>query len=728
MKQLSKVIEVDAEKCVNCHACIAACPVKFCNDGSGDHVTVDQNLCIGCGNCIRACTHDARKGVDNFDEWLEAMRSNETMIAISAPAVAANFPDTYLHLHGWLQSLGVEDFFDVSFGAELTVKSYLEYMKEKSPKTVIAQPCPAIVSYIEIYQPELIPHLAPADSPMLHVMKMIREYYPEYHDHKILVLSPCLAKRREFDATGVGDYNVTYNSLVEYIEKRNIDLTRYPKVSFTADQAERAVTFSKPGGLQKTVERENPEAAAKTRKIEGPDIIYEYLKKLPDMIKNDYAPPLIDCLNCEMGCNGGPGTINQEKSPDEIEYHIEKRNEEMMKQYKNRGVVRSKWAARRRVQKNINSYWKPGLYDRSYSDRSENYGIQYPTNSELEEVYRKMKKYSKSDFLNCRACGYGSCELMATAIFNGLNQPENCFHYSQVSRIEMTNIIFDSIRDSTDRLSKAITHLTESEGRGEDELVSMQDIAEISRGMRKSIEEGLSYIENTIETMESIRSSNSSTAEKTEQLNDQVKEIGEIVSIITSITEQTKIIAFNAELEASSAGEAGKTFQIVAGEIRRLANNTANSTEEITKKIKNVQVSSQELSESRKMEEESVARGTEAVHSLQNIFTRLADYSAESDQKINKSIESQVRTFQQTLEELEKVGKQMDTFGTDHVSRSGEHVGGYKDTGNDHEDTDTGRDGDTGRNGVRESAGDTADAEGNSESKELESRAMTKRE
>ena len=46
-----------------------------------------------------------------------------------APAIASNFPDTYLNINGWLRSLGVEAVFDVSFGAELTVKSYLEHIK-----------------------------------------------------------------------------------------------------------------------------------------------------------------------------------------------------------------------------------------------------------------------------------------------------------------------------------------------------------------------------------------------------------------------------------------------------------------------------------------------------------------------------------------------------------------------------------------------------------------------
>ena len=164
MKNIVKVIDVDSEKCVNCHACITACPVKFCNDGSGDHVTVNENLCIGCGNCIHACTHNARFGLDDFASFMEAIKKH-SFIAIAAPAVAANFPGDYLRLNGFLQSIGVKAVFDVSFGAELTVKSYLEHIKKNSPKMTIAQPCPAIVGYIELYHPELIEHLAPADSP-----------------------------------------------------------------------------------------------------------------------------------------------------------------------------------------------------------------------------------------------------------------------------------------------------------------------------------------------------------------------------------------------------------------------------------------------------------------------------------------------------------------------------------------------------------------------------------
>ena len=277
-KELRPVIRVDDEKCVNCHTCISACPVKFCIDGSGDKVKVIHELCIGCGSCIAACSHGAREGLDDFDEFLAALGRGEKPIVFVAPAVAARFPDDYLRFNGWLKSIGAAAIFDVAFGAELTVRSYLEYMKKTSPELVISQPCPAIVTYIEIYQSELLPSLAPADSPMLHAMRMVREFHPDLASHKIAVISPCIAKRREFDETGLGDWNVTLDRVAKHLEKEGIKLASFPELQFDNPPAERAVLFSSPGGLKETVERElpgsEPGSGMIIRKLEGPASIY----------------------------------------------------------------------------------------------------------------------------------------------------------------------------------------------------------------------------------------------------------------------------------------------------------------------------------------------------------------------------------------------------------------------------------------------------------------------
>lgn len=274
-------------------------------------------------SCVKACTQKARYIPDDAEQFFLAANSGEKVVAIVAPAVVSSFPGQYRRFLGWLRKLGVMASFDVSFGAELTVKSYVDHIKNNKPALVIAQPCPAIVSYIEVYRPELLPHLAPADSPMLHIIKMIREYYPEYAGLKVLIVSPCAAKKREFQETGIGDYNVTVRSFKDALERRHIDLDRQPEADFDNPPAERAVLFSTPGGLLRTAERDVPGTREKARKIEGPEIVYAYLDTLPETLKLGINPLLVDCLNCDYGCNAGSGTLNQDKSPDTIEHEIE---------------------------------------------------------------------------------------------------------------------------------------------------------------------------------------------------------------------------------------------------------------------------------------------------------------------------------------------------------------------------------------------------------------------
>lgn len=134
LTELPASVGVYSEKCINCHACITVCPVKYCNDGSGEYVSVNPYMCIGCGNCIEKCTHKARYWFDDFDILLEDLAAGHEIIAIVAPSIAANFPSTYLHINGWLKSIGVKEVFDVSFGAELTVKSYVEYLNNNKEK------------------------------------------------------------------------------------------------------------------------------------------------------------------------------------------------------------------------------------------------------------------------------------------------------------------------------------------------------------------------------------------------------------------------------------------------------------------------------------------------------------------------------------------------------------------------------------------------------------------
>ncbi|MDA3901072.1 MAG: methyl-accepting chemotaxis protein [Spirochaetes bacterium] len=612
MNKMKPVIELKTDNCVNCHACIAACPVKYCNDASLDYMQINHDMCIGCGSCITACSHEARGIIDDFDLFLEN-RNKHKFFAIVAPAVAANFPKQYLNLNGFLRSLGVEAFFDVSFGAELTVKSYIEAIKDKNPKTVISQPCPAIVSYIEIHKPQLLQYLATADSPMLHTIKMVKEFYPKYKKHSVIVVSPCLAKRREFDSTGYGDsvYNVTYQSLNNYLEENKIELKQFPKVNFTNPPAERAVLFSTPGGLFKTAIRDLPEIEEKTRKIEGAKNIYHYLDNLKESINSGVAPLLIDCLNCEMGCNGGPGTLNCDKTVDEIEHHISERNREMKKHYSNPSLKKTS----KKINKLLSKFWKKGLYDRSYSDRSALNTIETPSEKQIDKIYESMKKFSTAEIINCNSCGYGSCYSMAIAIHNGLNSPENCHYYRQ-------------------KLLAEEHYRTESEHQNALEANRQTELNKTA--LEKEHQSKMTIAQHVSATTTEMESNNHSIAKMTESLSslsrEQEKslkglfktlaEAGKITSefksiaeAITDVAEQTDMLALNASIEAARAGEVGRGFAVVSDEVKTLAENTQHEIKKIGSFTDNLQ--------------KVFNRINESSHDVFNNFERMSQLTTE---------------------------------------------------------------------------------------------------
>lgn len=618
MTKLSSVIEVDADKCVNCHACITACPVKFCNDGSGEYMKINHDLCIGCGSCIKACTHNARYGKDDVDWFFGAVNRNEKIVAIAAPAIASNFPNSYLKINSWLKDIGVDAIFDVSFGAELTVKSYLEYSKANPGKTIIAQPCPAIVSFVEIYKPELLGYLAPADSPMLHTIKMIKEYYPQYKNHRILVLSPCLAKKREFVETGLGDFNVTYKSLAKYIKDQRVNLYQYPDTDYDNPPAERAVLFSSPGGLLRTAEREAEGISNISRKIEGPHTIYEYLEKLPRMIQEGKAPVLIDCLNCEMGCNGGPGTFNQEKSQDEIEYLIEMRKNQMQDRYKMNGAHKKKHLDK--LQKTVNKFWKEGLYARNYENNSQNNNLRIPNRQQLKLIYQSMNKYTDDDIYNCSSCGYGSCEDMAIAIHNELNKRENCHYYKSSKILDMSQEVSETLEKIGDNLQSV------------NQLIPIfnklqNDFAEMNASFKQ---------QDTL-----------------------VSDFANIADKINEIAFQINLLSLNASVEAARAGEHGKGFAVVANEVKKLADGSANEVKRIQPYSQKMSDLFSEIAKKIKTAENEINQGSEHCTHVANSVNEITQLSGNLSNKTRQIADEEKTT---TSKKKEKTDRELISF------------------------------------------------------------------
>jgi regulator of replication initiation timing len=419
---------------------------------------------------------------------LADIAQHQKMVAVVAPSVVANFPDQYLRLNGWLKSLGVSAVFDVSFGAELCAKSYAAHIRRHSPQVVIAQPCAAIVTYVQVHHPELLKYLAPVDSPMIHTMKMVRHYFPQYADHRIVAVSPCPAKKREFEDTGYGDYNVTYASLRNHLQSNGVALDEFSEVPYETPTPDTAVLFPEPGGLVRTLDRWLPGVEEQTRTIEGQETVYRYLAALSDVIRAHPAtvPLLIDCLSCQHGCNCGPAAVASERELDAVEHCTKKRHRDLHER-------KSKQIGARdlEIERLLYDYWEEGLYARQYADLSEYNATRYPTPEEQKAILVSMHKNSEKDQYNCCSCGYGTCVDMTVAIYNGLNRPENCHHYLAKER-DTAQQQLSEYRDHLEKLVEERTaELTTANDRLQQGIVEQMRVEEELQSSKREMREVL---------------------------------------------------------------------------------------------------------------------------------------------------------------------------------------------------------------------------------------------
>lgn len=662
------VIFVDKEKCLNCHRCIAVCPAKMCNNGSGDFVDVNPDLCIGCGECIDSCAHGARVGLDDTQEFLQDLQAGKKIIAIVAPAIATSFEGRYLEVNGWLKSIGVKAVFDVSYGAELTTKSYVEYLKTAKPKLMIAQPCPVLVTFIEIYRPELIPYLAPVGSPMHHTMKWIREFKPEYKDAKIAVISPCYAKRREFDEIGMGDYNVTFKSLEKHFKSNNIDLSQFPQEEFENPPAERAVSYSTPGGLMRTAARFVPEVTTVTRKIEGHPQIFSYLAHLSKAIKSGDSPvfQLVDCLNCEMGCNGGAATSNRGSHWDKVEGYIERRvkKQALMAGGNKRPISDAA------MNKSLNKYWKLDLYRRSYENHADYFAAKFkkPTDEDIQTVFRKMHKTETNHLVNCGACGYKSCEQMAVAIYNGLNKPENCHHYVRKMMQDMQEAHQEEIRSTISMTVSSVSEKVVVTGE------KVNNLNQLVNAMASCVTQSSAAIEQMVANVSSIsgildknakvvtnladasqhgREGMNSVAQMISEIKAGSNGLEETNAVIRNISSQTRLLSMNAAIEAAHAGVAGRGFSVVAEEIRKLAESSGTQAKKISKVLKNIKGlidDTSVISGDAQERFEQVVNLSEQVRQQENVIQHAVSEQASGGSELLKALQEMNNLMQDVKE------------------------------------------------------------------------------
>jgi twitching motility protein PilJ len=159
-----------------------------------------------------------------------------------------------------------------------------------------------------------------------------------------------------------------------------------------------------------------------------------------------------------------------------------------------------------------------------------------------------------------------------------------------------------------------------------------QESANVARQSLQAAEQGLAAVQDAIGGMNSIRDQIQETSKRIKRLGESSQEIGEITELISDITEQTNVLALNAAIQAASAGEAGRGFSVVAEEVQRLAERSADATKQIAVLVKTIQTDTQDAVAAMERSTQGVVEGAKlsdnagaALSEIDRVSRQLAD-------------------------------------------------------------------------------------------------------
>ncbi|HBA36049.1 MAG TPA: chemotaxis protein, partial [Gammaproteobacteria bacterium] len=215
-----------------------------------------------------------------------------------------------------------------------------------------------------------------------------------------------------------------------------------------------------------------------------------------------------------------------------------------------------------------------------------------------------------------------------------------------VATINRTSVHISDAAQTTQRTAEK---LTKASGTQKQEILSAtQAIAEMANSMNTVSEEaessvevaknsldiaakGAQTVQDNIKAMDLVREQIQDTSKRIKRLGESSQEIGDIIGVINEISDRTNILALNAAIQASTAGEAGRGFAVVADEVQRLAERTGDAAKQVEALVKAIQTDTNEAISSMEHTTTGVVKGAQltetaggALSEIERVSNQLA--------------------------------------------------------------------------------------------------------
>ena len=212
--------------------------------------------------------------------------------------------------------------------------------------------------------------------------------------------------------------------------------------------------------------------------------------------------------------------------------------------------------------------------------------------------------------------------------------------------------------------------------------------AESARVAEQSLaaaEKGQQAVANAIASMNGLREQIQETTKRIKRLGESSQEIGEIVELISDITEQTNVLALNAAIQAASAGEAGRGFSVVAEEVQRLAERSADATKQIAAIVKTIQSDTHDTVAAMEVSTQGVVEGAKLSDAAGQTLAEIGDVSkklAGLIADISSATQSQAESTAKVAETMQDI-KSISAQTSSGTQQTAESIGGMKQLAQD---------------------------------------------